>query len=167
MFVISVRHTGTRFLSKALGCEHDHIDRVKSVDDYPLLVSPLRDPKKVWLSWVVRKTVTDLACRGPFTTKDCFIASWKRLDHLHESLEWFLDREIVYVPIDRPERAEQMLLISDVIPIWDEATGHIEPPADPSSSDFWGKAVIWDEWYDEFDFIYDLPMIKRYYRRQE
>jgi len=168
MFVISVRHTGTRFLSKALGCNCDHVDRWKIVDD--LLVSPLRDPKKVWLSWVVRNTKTRLVCRGPATVKDCFIDSWQRLSKLGS---------ILYVPIDRPEREEQIRLLErkidnglpffypvrDISVDWDKRPGHVNPQEDPLGDDFWGKAVVWDEWYDELDFIYDLPMISKYYRR--
>ena len=160
LFVISVRHSGTRFLSKTLNCHHDHVDRIKELKDGFIYASPLRDPRKVWLSWAVRDTRTSLVCRGPATGQDCFIDSWNRLAELEN---------VLYVPIDRPERDAQIRVlerkINNGLPLfrpvrsinvdWTKRTGHVSYPSE----------LPYDDWYDEFDFIYDLPMIKPYYKR--
>jgi len=178
-FIISVMHTGTRFLTEVLNCKHDHVGRLSQDDGYiishaydpalndrqdngvcPVLVSPLRDPKKTWLSWAVRETKTNLASHKEATVQDCFIDSWERLAKLED---------IIYVPIDRPEGESQLRLLERKInyglplywPVrslnadWTKKVGHIPYPSD----------LPFDDWYDEFDFIYDLPMIREYYKR--
>lgn len=58
--IVSVPHSGTRTLMKAVGCSYAHVfirenpNWIAGFTEDQYLICPLRDPKKVWKSWVKR-----------------------------------------------------------------------------------------------------------------
>lgn len=63
--IVSVPHTGTRFLQKRFGIAHHvhtHSNWVKIMNEIQdrQIVSPLRHPKDVWRSWCRRRHADDL-----------------------------------------------------------------------------------------------------------
>jgi len=92
--VLSIPHSGTRVLTKWLGCEHFHVyGRIHpdfaGFDENVLLVSSLRDPRAIWRSWVKRVNLD----RGA--------VALEYFEPQFEYLESF-DKEydILYIPVD-------------------------------------------------------------------
>lgn len=92
LFVISVRHTGTRFTKQLLGgVPHCHLDKPSVFDkakEYEgRTVVPIRDPRRVLESWHKRGEKLER-----------FLVSWPRLMDLHK------EHQFMFLPVDHPER---------------------------------------------------------------
>ncbi len=146
--ILSIPHTGTRALSDLLQCHHIHVHYLWPRLDAELrdnvIVMPLRNPKRVWFSWVNRVGTDHEIDLNRFNKQ------WRKLQQLDRIYDIF------YLPVDHSERNEQLELLSDKLgtkikPGW-KRTGHMGGIRGPKPE----PEVDWD-------FIYDLPMIKRFY----
>ena len=153
--VLSVPHTGTRTLREILGCfsKHTFVNNERLAMDLvgAVVVTPLRDPREVWKSWLVRQ--------GTIHQVDLhqFEKTWRRLEELDKLYS------IIYVPLDRPERDMQFAKVERAVgeefsPNWEHREGHIETYA----YGYEDRPRVYDDGRD-LNWIYQLPMIKRYY----
>lgn len=83
-FIISVPHTGTRFLKKHLDLQHMHTSVpwgriIQKVEKYDRLHCPLRDPQDVWRSWCRRRPGQD-----PMRILNNFWSAWSQLNRLDQ-----------------------------------------------------------------------------------
>jgi len=146
--VLSVPHSGTRSLRLALDCLSFHtyvsVDRLEQDLKDAVVVSPLRDPYRIWDSWVKRLGTPDEVPQKHFER------SWAKLamlDHIYD---------IVYIPLDKSARETQWAFLEsqlgEKIEIdWGHREGHLEEPG-PT------KELPRNLWW-----VYQLPMIKRFY----
>jgi len=136
VIIVSVPHTGTRFLKKRLGIK-DHIHTVALWEhllektEGRTIISPLRNPVSVWRSTTRRWVTPDI----PLDTHS-FLRSWYMLHALS------LVRDIDFIAIDK----QQDERITDWAPVGkgDE-----------------GRAV-----HPDIDLkpLYELPFIKEFYQ---
>lgn len=98
LFLLSVPHTGTRFTERLLGplykmhtdlgVERKRMPRLRLLLEMSrVIVSPLRDPQKVWASFCRRRH-----------TGERFWEGWRILEVLHQEFK------IHYLPVDTPDR---------------------------------------------------------------
>jgi len=118
------------------------VDRLHQDLKDKVIVSPLRDPKRVWESWEKRVgTVWE-------TPPEHFERAWAKLvmlDNLYD---------ITYIPIDREARDAQWAFLeqrlNEKVPIdWSCREGHLEG----------STGLPRDLWW-----VYELPMVKRFYK---
>jgi len=155
MRVISVRHTGTNFLCSLLRCQYTHTDQhpeqLPGIEDM-LLVSPLRDPHKVWESWAKRRDNKNVEEQYA-NAISLFMLNWQRLAEFDKKFS------VIYVPIDRPERDAQMeKLTFKGAPNWDKKVGNAIIPDEECT-----QRLALYPWHPAFNSLYDLPMVKKYY----
>ena len=144
--ILSVPHTGTRFLSGLTGHAAIHVHAKDDEIDHlarsqPPVICPLRDPWSVYVS--------DFSRRGTGHAINVSLEyAWRRLAELHERYDIF------YVPVDQDpdfQRARlEALLGRDLDGAW-EPVGHIpskEPP------------------FKDWAWVYELPMVKEFYSWQ-
>lgn len=159
--VISVPHTGTRFLFTLLNCHHRHTYESWKLLDSEIggrvIVAPLRDPRKVWRSWVngvqpSSKNIGDTVMR-----LDNFENCWDRLAELDERYD------VHYVPIDTPSRDLEVrrlagVLDQDIRPDWNDNPWHHTPTEENLE---WQKSTVFPK--VDWAKIYAMPMIERFY----
>ena len=110
--VLSVPHCGTRSLKKLMGCGHAHVfirehPRWVGFED-TYLVCPLREPRRVWQSWVKRHNT------GRGLDLSLFDKQWRHLEALDK------DYEIHYIPLmGEGEGHGDGPLETDITPDWD------------------------------------------------
>jgi len=151
--VLSIPHSGTRSLCEMLDCEHVHTfvpwSRIDAEIEDDVVITPLRDPKKLWQSWLNRfNTVHKIDL-------DRFEGAWRNLELADKVYD------IWYVPVDHPARDERLQAIADrleieVNPTW-ERVGHMG--GDPEWVERNKDKLPVINW----DYIYNLPFIKRLY----
>lgn len=149
-YIISIPHTGTRFLRQLLGiarrdrtCPHHHILAKSPTAHVQManqvrrgIVVPLRDPRAVLATWIKHKRrVSD------------YLKSWELLEEL--DAKW----PLLYLCVDHPKRDEQLAHLARYFELplatdW-QPVGHSE--GEPTL-----PAVEWDEVY------YRLP-VSRFY----
>ena len=147
--VISIQGSGTRFLCELLKCDHVHIGHRKEVLE-GVYACPLRDPKAVWLTWQKRWNM-----KGPyggfgFTFQD----AWETLNAI--------DYPIWHIPLDRPEREQQIIGLSEVLqedlnPDWNELVGHANQSK--KNKEWWADNPVSVDW----DYIYSIPLVAKFY----
>lgn len=108
-FVMSVQHTGTRFLVDLLGCKGAHVQHIHGVEGEKLegktMVVPLRHPRAIAESWHNRgKSCLDL------------------VDRFKELIEDY-EGEYVVLPIDNEEREANLAALGDYKTNW-KPIGH-------------------------------------------
>ncbi len=158
LVVLAVPHTGTRTLREILGCfsKHTWVSNERLAQNLvgSIVVTPLRDPREVWKSWLRRQ--------GTIHESDLhrFNKTWRRLAELDDLYS------IIYVPLDRPERDMQFAKIERAAgrtfnPNWSKKVGRVEDKEleyeRPRVSDD-GRDLSW---------IYDLPMVKQFYTQDK
>jgi len=153
--ILSVPHTGTRFLAQLTGYDHMHSyeyktpQQVMSDNGGEVLISPLRDPRKVYGTWSARYKDGNSWVMDPSHPKS-MESAWKGLAALDKELD------IIYIPVDSPGRSLQLRLLSDKMGVplrtnWDPVAQfrpgreRPEPPA---------RDLSW---------IYELPMVRQWY----
>jgi hypothetical protein len=153
--VLSVPHAGTRTVQKILNCEHAHV-YVRDHPDWPFfakrirflrLVVPLRDPRAVWRSWVKRWN----AKQGEVELH-LFQPQWEHLLAFHEEYKLF------YLPVDHVSRDERLQVLAEYLdrPLhanWDDHSGHMDAPETTDHEE------------PDWDWIYKLPMVSRFYTK--
>ena len=148
--VVSVQHTGSCFMVKLLDCKLAHTShplwRLKAIARDHVIVTPLRDPRAVWESWLTRNN----------KTSKYFMQQWNTLKHFDSRCHIF------YVPIDRPERDECIQELSEELdrelkPDWDT---YIRCAHEHPSLPYDATIVLTDE---TWEYLYGLPLIKRFY----
>lgn len=134
--VVSVPHTGSRFLRERLGLRKIiHTTKewtyLWSVVEDKKLYAPLRDPRQTWLSHMRRSPHS-----RPFNICE-WVGAWFKLHALS------LVKEIEFIPIEKQDHP----LITDWSPV-----GHWDGDSDSG-------------WMPEPDLkaIYDIPIIKKHY----
>jgi len=111
--VVSIPHTGTRFLKARLGItEHIHTivywdSLMREVNKYDHIVAPLRDPSAVWQSTYRRWLKPDA-----HDNLHRFIAAWYMMHALT------LVRDVDFIPVD--------LKLDPRITDWEPVTGELE-----------------------------------------
>jgi len=154
--VLSIPHTGTRTLMEAFGWPHFHVygrihpEFVGFARD-TVLACPLREPRAVWQSWVKRwETDTGAVDLG------LFIHQWEFLE------EFDKEYDIFYIPLDCPGcglsgKSQEMLdilskrLDEELKVDFSKLVGH------------YGDDVKTDHPEPDWDYIYNLPFVKRFY----
>lgn len=161
--VISVPHTGTRFMFGLLNCHHKHIYEdwttlEEEVKDH-IIVVPLRDPKLVWQSWInwIQPNASTLRAGDIVMRLKNFQNCWERLGELH------CKHKVYYVPIDHPDRNKYIKILSTALqeriePDWSNKIGHYEPTQE---NKLWQETAEYPK--IDWDLIYSLPMINRFY----
>jgi len=139
-YVVSIPHTGTRFLLELLkfnkGFVHvDHAQAKPRILDKQVVICPLRDPLKVWVSWHKRNE-----------SREKFRYCWHRMNELDAV------RPIFYFPVDVPQRDFYLSLLANMI--GQELTTTWEPVGHEPGE----HAPIID-----LSDIYALPIAKRFY----
>ena len=112
--IISVPHSGTRFLKKRLGIEqhvHANANWLKLVEDIgdKQIIAPLRSPESVWRSWCRRRHSDDLT-----NWVAQFFASWFVLHALDQLYD------IDYICVDKREDSR----ITDWTKVGDQDENH-------------------------------------------
>ena len=153
--ILSVPHTGTRFLIALTGYDHTHSyeykspQQIRDLNGDEILISPLRDPRKVYGTWAARYRDGHSWVMDPDHPKS-MESAWKGLAALDKELD------IIYIPVDSPGRSLQLRLLSDKMgvplrtnwaPVAQFRPGRErpEPPA---------RDLSW---------IYELPMVRQWY----
>jgi len=136
--ILSVPHTGTRFLKERLGIEH-HVHAnsgwqgmFEFCQDREAIYVPLRRPHEVWRSWCRRHYGRD-----PLEWVGHFMAGWFHINALEQLFE--LD----FIAVDRPGDPR----ISD----WSRVGKYDGRPTD------------WKLHKVDLRILYTLPYIKRHY----
>lgn len=134
--VVSIPHTGTRFLKERLGIEH-HVHTHKSWEIIckeiagKRLVSPLRHPLNVWKSWAKRHRVT----RFPYIG---FAASW----YLMHTLDMLYEIDFIDLEVKTDPRIKNWSRVGD-----DDVEVTVEDTLPPG----------------DFNQLYKLPFVQRFY----
>ena len=143
--VVSIPHSGTRSMMQALGCGYHHMfireNQYWQGFKEKILVCPLRDPKEVWKSWVKR----DNAKRGAVSL-DLFEKQYQHLKNMDAEYDLF------YIPVDRTN--------FDLLEELSERVGFHVSLSKIGSMD---APTETDHEEPDWDYIYNLPMIKRFY----
>ena len=147
--LLSVPHTGTHFLKELFlinGIEnysHRHYGAVNIFPIMDLIVSPIRDPLKTWISCASDNT--DSALRA-------YDNAWKEFN-------WHFQNEpdLWVIPVDAPDdvREEQLNLLSMRLGLplqTDWKPVHSLPHKEVSTPDL--------------SYIYDLPIVQQFYTQQ-
>jgi len=161
--VISVPHTGTRFVFGFLNCHHRHIyeewDVLEKEIQNHVIVVPLRDPRLVWQSWInwIQPNAVNLRAGDIVMKLDNFQNCWERLGQL----DW--KHKVYYVPIDHADRDKEISLLSEVLdetiaPDWSNKVGHYEPTQE---NKLWQETAEYPQ--VNWNLIYSLPMVNRFY----
>lgn len=144
--VVSIRHTGTHTLKEILQCPHSvhiHPEMASTWEQYDpqhrIFFVPLIDPKAVWKSWVKRRNRWPGAI--PYTEEN-FLRDWRLLD------KFYHDESPIVVPIDLLHNRHQL-----------------RENADPNHPCIYEQDFKQYPWVPEFDEIYTLPLVAKYYAR--
>lgn len=145
VLITSVPHTGTVFLRDVLYCNYFHCDDLTPAqfDNHfqdKVIVSPLRDPRAVYCSWIKREN-TLLGIN-----RNRFIKNWKRLREIDEKYD------VHYIPVDRPERVSQLQALEDKL------DRELKTDWEPKNSVPGDVSEI-----ENIKWIYDLRPVKEYY----
>ena len=146
-FILSVPHTGTRFLKDLLKAPHNHVTQAnvkERIRAKPIVCVPLRDPRKVWESWVTRH---NSGTHSPDELYFEYERNWRLLEG-YDKL-----KHMYYLPVDHKDRELYLELMArvtnkDLVTHWDPV-GHEEP----------NKAIP----NVDLSEIYSLAVVKRFY----
>ena len=150
--VLSIPHAGTRTLTESFDWPHFHVygrlhpDFVGFGEDV-ILACPLREPRAVWQSWVKRwETDTGAVDLG------LFIHQWEFLEEFDKEYDLF------YIPLDCPESQEMLDILSkhcneDLRVDFSKMVGH------------YGNDMKTDHPEPDWEYIYGLPFVKRFYEQ--
>jgi hypothetical protein len=135
-FVMSVQHTGTRFLKDVLQCEASHVQHMfqEKWDGTGQLVVPMRHPRKVLQSWCDRAK--------PMLPR--WDIQWDIL------MNW--DTPYIVVPVDTPDREQRLAQVGDFVTNW-QPIGHMDTPNELTDEH---KAIYADlinkygDWFSEY-----------------
>lgn len=137
LIIVSVPHTGTRFLKKRLGIE-DHIhsnsnwEKLWDTIDGRYVIAPLRSPPTVWRSWCRRH-----ANRDPLEWVGHFMAGWFALNALDQMID------VDMICVDKQEDPR----IDDWQPV----------------GEFEGRPTDWKLHKVDLRTLYNLPIVYRNY----
>jgi hypothetical protein len=154
--VVSIPHSGTRGLKDLLGCHHVHLWCIWPRLDAELMdnvvIMPLRDPQQIWISWLNRAGTKERIDLNRFEKQ------WRKLVQLDRIFD------ITYVPVDHPARDEIIQDVAhrlqiEVNPTW-EKVGHMG--GDPQWVIDHPDEIPEIDW----DFIYNLPMVSKFYEQE-
>jgi hypothetical protein len=118
VIIVSVPHTGTVFVKTLLSkaklnpiqhhCHSDSVFLLKSRPNAQIVV-PLRHPEKAWRTWCLRGT--GLQERRQRAKYEQFRQAWVWLDEICR------DYDVLYLPIDLPERDQYLETMSEALDI--------------------------------------------------
>lgn len=153
--IITVPHTGTRFGESLTGFSYMHSYQYVSPEDVAdrsggILLSTLRDPAKVWGTWHARYSGGHSYILDPDHPKS-MESAWRGLAALDRIFDIF------YLPVDIPGvRDERLAELSELIgkPLETDWAPEGEYRPGKKREDPPEKDLQW---------IYDLPMVRRYY----
>jgi len=140
MYVVSIPHTWTRKLIALLDTTHYHHVHAEGtwqrVKEAEIVIAPIRKPESVWQSWWRREKYSRVTCPkcGPQDAPtDEFWGCWMLMD------KYDREREILYVPIDHPDRDAYWDRMCSAIgrkldPQWSIASGHEDSDIDGSAA---------------------------------
>lgn len=140
--LLTVRHTGTRFLLQILESAGinglvGHYGEHRAHKDQDVIISTIRSPWDCYVSWVSRNEFNE-----------SFFYAW------FEFQQYFEKHDIVIIPIDTPDRGENLQAASNRLNA-DLKTTWVPVAAAPR------KAVNKES--IDLTYIYNLPVVKKYY----
>ena len=144
-------HTGTRFLCKVLNADWSHTGggypKKEIIFRDNIVFSPIRNPSEVWQSWLRREGNNGVVNLGRFNE------FWRNLGNLDSRYK------LHYIHIDHPSRDDELAAASELLEEELSADWSKRPGQVPKKE--WDGPIPKVDW----DFIYDLPMIKGRYER--
>lgn len=138
--IISVPHTGTNFLNKlvtdagfmTVRCHHW---QKKDLDKEGLILSPIRDPWKTWITWQSRNR------------QDDFFESWFLFNQVYQENPY-----LFILPIDTPAKFDYLKMLSCMLKV------DIQTDWSPVESQPHKEVVKKD-----LSAIYNLSVVKKFY----
>lgn len=135
--IVSVPHTGTRFLMERLGIKsHVHTNwewerQIREISKHNNVVTPMREPSAVWHSWC-RRNQSELFPYG------AFFMAWAGLNTIDQMFR------VDVVCVDRQDDPHKRINDWSHIAKWEAEESEILPI--------------------DLRSVYDLPIVRRYYR---
>ena len=155
--ILSVPHTGTRTIAKITGYPYLHTydyttpQDIRNRNGDGVICVPLRNPADVWATWAQRYEARPFVL-DPDHPKSMETA-WRALSAIDRIFD------IVYVPVDRPDRDKQLAILSERMGqvLHADWTPQGARPAERK------QATVPER---DLDFIYELPFVRRFYNRE-